>query len=107
MKRFSRRSFLAAATAFAARPAIAATIPVAPALDVIVIGAGAAGIAAARKLAAAGRRYVVLEATDHVGGRCVTDTKTFGVPFDRGAHWIYTPDINPLTKLTLRSGITV
>jgi monoamine oxidase len=107
MKRFSRRSFLAAATAFAARPAIAATIPVAPALDVIVIGAGAAGIAAARKLAAAGRRYAVLEATDHVGGRCVTDTKTFGVPFDRGAHWIYTPDINPLTKLTLRSGINV
>ncbi len=50
---------------------------------------------------------LLLEATDHVGGRCVTDTKTFGVPFDRGAHWIYTPDLNPLTKLTLRSGINV
>ncbi|MGA2943040.1 MAG: NAD(P)/FAD-dependent oxidoreductase [Xanthobacteraceae bacterium] len=107
MPRLSRRSFLAAATAFAARPAIAATSPAAPPLDVVIVGAGAAGIAAARKVAAAGRRYILLEATDHVGGRCITDAKTFGVPFDRGAHWIYTPDLNPLTKLTLRSGFNV
>ena len=31
-----------------------------------------------------------------IGGRCVTDTKTFGVPFDLGAHWIHNPDGNPL-----------
>jgi monoamine oxidase len=105
MPRFSRRSFLAASAAFAARPATAATQPPAPPLtDVIIIGAGAAGIAAARRFAAAGRRYVLVEASDHIGGRCVTDTKTFGVPFDRGAHWIYAPDLNPLTKLTSRRG---
>src|SRR5580698_8131716 len=111
MPRLSRRSFLAAATALAARPAmspaIAATPPTSGPLDVVIVGAGAAGIAAARKIAAAGRRYVLVEASNHVGGRCVTDTTTFGVPFDRGAHWIYTPDINPLTKLPPRSGLKV
>jgi monoamine oxidase len=106
LAKISRRSFLAASAAVAARPAIAATPPPA-AIDVIIVGAGAAGIAAARRVAAASRRYVLVEASDHIGGRCVTDTKTFGVPFDRGAHWIYAPDLNPLTKLTPRRGIEV
>ena len=97
---FSRRSFLAASAALAARPAAAATAPSSGPFDVVIVGAGAAGIAAARRLAAAGRRYVVIEATDHVGGRCVTDMKSFGVPFDRGARWMYLPDSNPVTKLT-------
>jgi len=106
--RFSRRSFLAASAALAARPALAAAPPPASGqIDVIIVGAGAAGIAAARRIAAAGRRYALLEASDHIGGRCVTDTRSFGVPFDRGAHWIYTPDLNPLTKLTPRRGIEV
>ncbi|HKM87119.1 MAG TPA: NAD(P)/FAD-dependent oxidoreductase [Xanthobacteraceae bacterium] len=107
---FSRRSFLAAAAALAARPAFGATAPAAPAagpIDVIIVGAGAAGIAAARRIAGAGRRFVLLEASDHSGGRCITDTRSFGVPYDRGAHWIYTPDLNPLTKLTPRRGIEV
>src|ERR1700730_9864135 len=84
----SRRSFLAASAALAARPAYSATAtPTASgSFDVAIVGAGAAGIAAARKIAAAGGRYVVIEATDHIGGRCVTDTRTFGVPYDRGAH---------------------
>ncbi|MFL5003187.1 MAG: flavin monoamine oxidase family protein, partial [Xanthobacteraceae bacterium] len=51
------------------------------------------------RLAAAGRRFVLLEAADRIGGRCITDTRTFGVPYDRGAHWIHMPDINPLAKL--------
>jgi monoamine oxidase len=107
--RLSRRSFLAAAATLVARPALAATPPVAAsaATDVIIVGAGAAGIAAARRIAAAGRRYVLLEAADHVGGRCITDTRTFGVPYDRGAHWLYTPDLNPLTRLTPPRGIEV
>jgi monoamine oxidase len=104
MPSLSRRSLLAASTALAVRPAFAATAPSGGPLDVIVIGAGAAGIAAARRLAAAGRRYLVVEATDHVGGRCVTDTTSFGVPFDRGAHWIYLPDSNPLIKVAPRRG---
>jgi monoamine oxidase len=106
MPQVSRRSFLAGSAALAARPAFAATAPTSGPVEVVIVGAGSAGIAAARKLAAAGRRYVVIEASDHVGGRCFTETTSFGVPFDRGAHWIYLPDVNPLTK-TPRRGLEV
>jgi len=95
MPRLSRRSFLAASAALMARPALAAKSAGEDA-DVIVIGAGAAGIAAARRLAAEKLRVVVFEASDRIGGRCATDTATFGVPFDLGAHWIHNPDVNPL-----------
>jgi len=110
MPRLSRRSFLAATAASAAsvvRPAIGAPAPRTTETDVVIVGAGAAGIAAARRLAAANRRFVLIEAADHIGGRCVTDTRTFGVPFDLGAHWIHSPDVNPVTKLTLRRGIEI
>jgi monoamine oxidase len=115
MKRLSRRSFLAASAALAAGPALAAPRQApAPAPDtraanaeVVIIGAGAAGIAAARRLGAAGKRCVVFEAADAIGGRCITDTRTFGVPYDRGAHWIYAADINPLAKLALQSGLDI
>jgi monoamine oxidase len=115
MKRLSRRSFLAASAAVAAGPALAAPRQApAPAPDtraanaeVVIIGAGAAGIAAARRLGAAGKRCVVFEAADAIGGRCITDTRTFGVPYDRGAHWIYAADINPLAKLALQSGLDI
>jgi len=104
----SRRFFLAASAALAARPVIGAGAPATnTATDVVIVGAGAAGIAAARRIASAGRKYVLIEAADHIGGRCFTDTRTFGVPYDRGAHWIHTPDFNPLTKLTARRGIDV
>jgi monoamine oxidase len=95
MSSFSRRSFLAASAMLAARPALAQKQSGGDA-DVIVVGAGAAGIAAARRLAAEKVNVLVFEAQDRVGGRCATDTKTFGVPFDLGAHWIHTPDANPL-----------
>jgi monoamine oxidase len=99
MKRLSRRSFLAASGSLLACPAIGAPSKRAADLDVVIVGAGAAGIAAARRIAASGRRYLMIEATDHIGGRCITDIGTFGVPFDRGAHWIHLPDSNPLAKL--------
>jgi monoamine oxidase len=109
MKRWTRRSVLQGAAASAtvlAAPALAGPAPAGD-VDVLVVGAGAAGIAAARRIAAAGRRALMIEATDHVGGRCVTDTRTFGVPFDRGAHWIHMPDVNPVTKLAARTGLDV
>jgi len=63
------------------------------------------GIAAARRIAAAGRKLMLFEATDRVGGRCFTDTRTFGIPYDRGAHWIHMPDVNPLAKLVPKTGL--
>jgi len=56
--------------------------------DVVILGAGAAGIAAAQELRAAGISFLVLEATNRVGGRAFTESATFGVPFDHGAHWV-------------------
>lgn len=67
--------------------------------EIVVIGAGAAGIAAARRIAAAGRKVLVLEAGDRVGGRCLTDMTGFGVAVDRGGRWIYNADTQHLARL--------
>jgi monoamine oxidase len=115
MQRFSRRSFLAASAALGAGPALAQTKkkqvpkeePPRTGTDVVVIGAGAAGIAAARRLAAARLRVTVVEAGAQVGGRCITDMSSFGVPFDRGAHWIHMPQINPVAKLATTTGLDI
>src|SRR5262245_28194797 len=96
MSGFSRRSFLAVSAAVVAAPSVARAQGSAD-VDVVIIGAGAAGIAAARRIAAANRRFVLLEASDRIGGRCVTDTTTFGVPFDLGAARPHRPDGSLLT----------
>jgi monoamine oxidase len=57
--------------------------------DVIVIGAGAAGLAAGRALADAGRRVIMLEARDRIGGRVWTDHTFADVPVERGAEFIH------------------
>src|SRR6202011_5092927 len=107
MKPISRRAFLAASASAVAAPALAATRQPPGMLDAIVVGAGAAGIAAGRRLAAANKRFLIVEATDRIGGRCFTETQTFGVPYDRGAHWINAPDVNPVAKLAPRAGLEV
>ena len=61
----------------------------------VVIGAGAAGIATARDLRRAGLTVTLIDALDRVGGRVVTDTSIFGQPYDVGAHWLHTQDNNP------------
>jgi len=61
-----------------------------PVSDVLIIGAGAAGLLAARELAAAGRRVVVLEARDRIGGRIHTLTPPgFTRPIEAGAEFIH------------------
>ncbi|MBN9584174.1 MAG: amine oxidase [Afipia sp. 62-7] len=83
--------------------AIAAPLP--REVEVAVIGAGAAGIAAARRIAAAGRKVVVIEASSAIGGRCVTDTAAFDMPFDRGARWLYNTDSSAIAKLAQGAGM--
>ncbi|HEY3149738.1 MAG TPA: NAD(P)/FAD-dependent oxidoreductase [Dongiaceae bacterium] len=71
-------------------------------LDCIVIGAGAAGLAAARRLQDKNASFRLLEAKSHIGGRVVTDRVTLGAPIDLGAHWLHSPALNPLTPLVDR-----
>jgi monoamine oxidase len=75
--------------------------------DIVVIGAGAAGVAAARRVVAAGRKVIVVEAASQVGGRCITDNSTFDVPFDRGARWIHNPETNPMIRLGRAAGLEI
>ncbi len=105
MTHISRRSFLAATAGLAAAPAFGQTGG--SNVDIAIIGAGAAGIAAARRIVAAGKRPIILEAAPRAGGRCLTDTSLFGIPVDLGAHWIHMPDINPVAKLAPAAGLDV
>lgn len=76
-------------------------------VDVVIIGAGMAGLAAAEQLMAEGKKVVVLEANDRVGGRTETDTKTFGgAAFDVGAAWLHAAAENPLTPIAAKLGFT-
>jgi monoamine oxidase len=72
---------------------------------VLIIGAGIAGLAAAKKLQAAGFKVTVLEAQGRVGGRLSTN-RTLGISFDEGASWIHGVEGNPITKLAQESGMT-
>ena len=69
-----------------------------PSATIAVIGAGAAGIGAARQLVDAGLEVVVYEARDRIGGRVRTDT-SLGVPVDLGGSWIDGIDGNPMTTI--------
>lgn len=72
--------------------------------DVIVIGAGAAGIAAAHQLKAAGRRAIVLEARDRAGGRAFTDA-SLGPAYDAGAMFIHWAERNPWVQIARDLGV--
>src|SRR5262249_15542824 len=106
MTAIHRRAFLASAAAFAASPALG-QVPSSGEVDVAIIGAGGAGLAAARRVAAAGRRYALIEASDHMGGRCITDPRSFGSPFDAGAHWIRQAAINPVVKAAEKANLDI
>jgi monoamine oxidase len=106
----TRRDFLSAASAVAVSPVLGARVWAAPLpreADIVVIGAGVAGIAAARRVQAANRKVIVVEAAGEVGGRCVTDSATFDVPFDRGARWMHNPETNPMIKLARYAGLDI
>jgi monoamine oxidase len=76
-------------------------------VDVAVIGAGSAGIAAGRRLAAAGGVSVLmLEARERAGGRAWTVEKN-GYPLDLGGEWLHSADRNVLTLLAEENGFEI
>ena len=75
-------------------------------VEICVIGAGAAGLATARRLRAGGVDVLMLEARDRIGGRAHTVTAE-GLPIDLGCEWLHSGDKNPWTRLAERLGFTV
>ena len=72
----------------------------------LVVGAGIAGLAAAKELISRGHRVTVLEGRERIGGRLWTD-RTFGAPVDLGASFIHGPEGNPLSMLANQFDIDV
>ncbi len=103
-RRLARRGVLGGLAAVGTLPFWRPALARAP--DVAVIGAGAAGLAAARTLIARGRSVVVVEARDRIGGRAWTDETTFGVPYDWGCSWLHQADRNPFKKMADAWGYT-
>ncbi|WP_437285519.1 flavin monoamine oxidase family protein [Sorangium sp. So ce406] len=89
---------------FVAACSAAQTIP-GKSARVIVVGAGIAGLAAARELHRAGHAVTVLEARDRIGGRVWTDRSRPDEPVDLGAAWIHGTDGNPITQLAADSDV--
>jgi monoamine oxidase len=77
--------------------------------DVVIIGAGLAGLGAAALLRTSGKRVVVLEASNRVGGRAWTDhpASLGGVWFDMGAVWFHDAEHNPLVPIARAAGDTL
>lgn len=78
-------------------------------VEVVIIGAGVAGLAAAHFLARRGARIAVLEALPRAGGRAFTDhpAALAGAVFDHGASWLHHARRNPLARLGQARGETL
>jgi monoamine oxidase len=77
-----------------------------PDTDVVIVGAGFAGLAAADALRRAGVQTVVLEAQERVGGRARSELTTDGVPLELGAQWVG-PEQRRMLALAERLGVEV
>jgi monoamine oxidase len=79
-----------------------------PRYDVIIVGAGMAGLTSAKVLRGAGLNIVVIEATNRIGGRGITTEALgkgfFSAPIDLGGAWIHGVRTNPLTPIIVGSG---
>lgn len=68
-------------------------------IDVAIIGAGAAGIGAARALEGKGLSVLIIEARDRIGGRAFTRQLANGITFDVGCGWLHSADKNPFVRI--------
>ena len=73
-------------------------------VDIVVVGAGAAGLAAGRRLHDSGASVLVLEARERVGGRAWTIDSRLGKAIDLGCEWLHSADRNPWTAIARALG---
>jgi monoamine oxidase len=64
--------------------------------DVVIVGAGMAGITAYKELNKSNNNILIIEARNRLGGRAYTDSSILGSNFDYGCSWIHASDVNPL-----------
>lgn len=76
-------------------------------IDIAIIGAGAAGLGAARALERSGKSVLVLEARDRVGGRAHTIQAAPNVLFDRGCGWLHSADRNSFVGIAEQLGFVI
>ncbi len=74
-------------------------------LDLVIVGAGAAGLSAAKAATAAGLSSIIVEAKGRSGGRAFTELASLGVPMDHGAHYLHTASRNPLRDYADQHGL--
>lgn len=98
IRHLSKRAFLIGSASLAGAKALG-QVPASGDVDVAIVGAGAAGLAAARRVAMAGRSYALLEASNRIGGRVWTAQGRLGIAHDRGAHFMSASGRNPLVAI--------
>ena len=73
-------------------------------VDVVIVGAGAAGLSAAMSARSRGLSFALLEASSRIGGRAFTRDFDHGQPFDLGCHWMHSASLNPFVGIAQRLG---
>src|SRR3977135_2935320 len=76
-------------------------------IDVAIVGAGAAGLGAARALQHSGLSVIVLEARDRVGGRAHTIMASPDVTFDLGCGWLHSADRNSFVQMAEQLNVDI
>ena len=96
----NRRDLLKLAAALPFSAALAQAKP-----DVIIIGAGVAGLAAAQRLTTKGAKVLILEARNRIGGRVWTDSR-LGFALEMGAQWIHGTKNNPIATMAKQNNLS-
>ena len=76
-------------------------------VEVVVVGGGAAGVAAARRLCDAGVDCLVVEARPRLGGRAWTVTDASGFALDLGCGWLHSAESNPWVAVAEKQGASI
>lgn len=73
-------------------------------VDIAVVGAGIAGLSAARALKQRDVDFTLIEASHRIGGRAYTEDVMPGLPLDLGCHWLHSASLNPFVEIAHRHG---